>query len=83
MFLVTASPFFLRRAQAYLVTLEQVRSNVVATESGAFDLTGLPDPSTALAQSLINPFIGNIVTGSSNAPKKRAKRLLKESLGSH
>jgi hypothetical protein len=62
MFLVTASPFFLRPAQGYTVTLEQVRSNVVATGSGAFDLTGLPDPGTAFAQSLINPFIGNIVT---------------------
>jgi hypothetical protein len=69
MFLVTASPFFLRPAQAYTVTLERVGfDTVVATGSGAFDLTGLPDPGTAFAQSLINPFIGNIVTGSSNAP---------------
>jgi VPDSG-CTERM motif len=56
-------------AQAgYIVTLRQVGSDVVATGSGAFDLTGLPDPATAFAQSFINPFIGNIVTGSSNAP---------------
>jgi hypothetical protein len=68
MFLVTASPFFLRPAQGYTVTLKQVGFHVVATGSGAFDLTGLPDPGTASAQSLINPFIGNIVTGSSNAP---------------
>lgn len=56
-------------AQAgYIVTLRQVGSDVVATGSGAFDLTGLPDPATAFAQSFINPFIGNIVTGSSNSP---------------
>ena len=38
---VTASLFFVGPAQAYTVTLEQVGSNVVATGSGAFDLTGL------------------------------------------
>ena len=66
---VTASLFSVRPVQAYTVTLEQVGfQTVVATGSGAFDLTGLPDPGTAFAQSLINPFIGNIVTGSSNAP---------------
>jgi hypothetical protein len=37
MFLVTASPFFLRPAQAYTVTLEQVGSNVVANGSGAIN----------------------------------------------
>jgi hypothetical protein len=65
---VTASLFSVRPAQAYTVTLEQVGPNVVATGSGAFDLTGLQDPATALAQSLINPFLGNIITGSSNPP---------------
>ena len=38
---VTASLFSVRPVQAYTVTLEQVGSNVVATGSGAFDLTGL------------------------------------------
>ena len=38
---VTASLFTVRPAQAYLVTLEQVGSNVVATGSGAINLTGL------------------------------------------
>jgi hypothetical protein len=66
--IAVTSLFSVRPVQAYTVTLEQVGSNVVATGSGAFDLTGLPDPATAFAQSLINPFIGNIVTGSSNAP---------------
>jgi hypothetical protein len=34
----------LRPAQAYTVTLQQVGSNVVATGSGAMDLTGLTGP---------------------------------------
>ena len=38
---VTASLFSVRPAQAYTVTLKQVGSNVVATGSGAIDLTGL------------------------------------------
>jgi hypothetical protein len=37
---VTASLFSVRPAQAYLVTLEQVGSNVVANGSGAINLTG-------------------------------------------
>jgi hypothetical protein len=41
MFLVIASLFCVRPAQAYTVTLEQVGSNVVATGSGAINLTGL------------------------------------------
>jgi hypothetical protein len=40
---VTASLFSVRPAQAnYIVTLKQNGPNVVATGSGAFDLTGLP-----------------------------------------
>ena len=38
---VAASLFFVRPAQAYTVTLEQVGSNVVATGSGPINLTGL------------------------------------------
>ena len=38
---VTASLFSVRPAQAYTVTLQQVGSNVVATGSGAINLTGL------------------------------------------
>jgi len=41
MFFVTASPFLVPPVQAYTVTLQQVGSNVVATGSGAIDLTGL------------------------------------------
>ena len=39
--IAVTSLFCVRPAQAYTVTLEQVGSNVVATGSGAFDLTGL------------------------------------------
>jgi hypothetical protein len=39
--IAVTSLFFVRPAQAYTVTLEQVGSNVVATGSGAIDLTGL------------------------------------------
>ena len=38
---VTASLFSIRPAQAYTVTLKQIASNVVATGSGAINLTGL------------------------------------------
>jgi hypothetical protein len=41
MFLVAASLFCIRPVQAYTVTLEQVGSNVVATGSGAINVTGL------------------------------------------
>jgi len=39
--IAVTSLFSVRPVQAYTVTLEQVGSNVVATGSGAFDLTGL------------------------------------------
>ena len=38
---VTASLFSVRPAEAYTVTLQQIGSNVVATGSGAINLTGL------------------------------------------
>ena len=41
MFTAVAAGSFVHSAQAYLVTLEQVGSNVVATGSGPLDLTGL------------------------------------------
>jgi hypothetical protein len=65
---VTASLFSIRPAQAnYIVTLQQVGPNVMATGSGAFDLTGLPVKARGSSQPLIQPFLGNIVTGSSNS----------------
>ena len=65
---VTASLFSTRPAQAnYIVTLKQMGANVVATGSGAFDLTGLPVKARGSSQPLIQPFLGNIVTGSSSS----------------
>jgi len=64
---LTPSLFAVRPAYGnYIVTLQQVGPNVVATGSGSLDLTGLQVPATALAQSGINPFLGNIITGSAN-----------------
>ena len=61
---VTASLFFVRPAQAYLVTLEQVGSNVVATGSGAVNLTGLTKASTPFGgPSAIAANLGFILTG--------------------
>jgi VPDSG-CTERM motif len=45
---------YVRPAQAYTVTLEQIGSNVVATGSGAFDLTGL----TFLTSGQVSGFPG-------------------------
>jgi hypothetical protein len=63
MFLVTASLFFLRPAQAYTVTLEQVGSNVVANGSGAINLTGLGLFVPFAGQAEVNPSAGFIITG--------------------
>jgi len=64
---VTASLFSVRPAQAgYMVTLKQSGQNVVATGSGAFDLTGLTKKG-GRSEALIQPYLGNIVTGSSNS----------------
>jgi protein with PEP-CTERM/exosortase system signal len=63
MFLVTASPFFLRPAQAYTVTLEQVGFNVVANGSGAINLTGLGLFVPFAGQAEVNPSAGFIITG--------------------
>jgi hypothetical protein len=61
---VTASLFSVRPAQAYLVTLEQVGSNVVANGSGAINLTGLTKASTLFrGPSGIEADIGFILTG--------------------
>ena len=51
-------------AQAgYVVTLEEVGSNVVATGSGPLDLTGLSFFETFQAQASVEPFVGGIITG--------------------
>ena len=65
---VTASLFSIRSAQAYTVTLERVGfDTVVATGSGALDLTGLTlQDDDAFGGPAISPFLGNITTGSPN-----------------
>ena len=62
----TASLLILSQpAQAgYIVTLQQVGSNVVATGSGAIDLTGLATPPGSGSKvSYMDPFNGAILTG--------------------
>jgi len=54
-------------AQAgYMVTLQQVGSNVVATGTGAFDLTGLTNGGATGNVPAILPAVAFIVTGLSN-----------------
>jgi hypothetical protein len=50
-------------AQAYTVTLEEVGSNVLATGSGAINLTGLSFVGVAVRLSFIRANIGAIFTG--------------------
>jgi hypothetical protein len=66
--IAVTSLFSVRPAQAYTVTLERVGfDTVVATGSGALDLTGLTlEADDAFGGPGINPFLGNIITGSSN-----------------
>ena len=63
MFLVTASLFSVRPAQAYTVTLEQMGSNVVANGSGAINLIGLGLFVPFAGQAEVNPSAGFIITG--------------------
>src|SRR4051794_25478857 len=69
MFLVTGSLFSARPAQAYMVTLEQMGANVVATGSGAINLTGLT-LSFPGAISFVQVFasLGTIETGALGVP---------------
>ena len=69
--IVIVSVFSVSSAQAFEVTLDQVGSNVVATGSGAFDLTGLIPNGTnltllAVARG-INPMAGVMGIGPSAA----------------
>jgi hypothetical protein len=50
-------------ASPYVVTLEEVGSNVVATGSGAIDLTGLESLIQTTADSSISPCFADIYTG--------------------
>jgi hypothetical protein len=64
---VTESLFFVRPAQGYTITLEQIGSNVVANGSGAINLTGL----TFVVVTTNSPYIygafGKIITGPNGA----------------
>src|ERR1700736_2104802 len=58
-----------RPAQAgYIVTLDQVGPNVVATGSGALDLTGLSYAVTGAGGSGMEPSAAFIITGTYNEP---------------
>jgi hypothetical protein len=64
--IVIAWGLSVRSAQAdpYVVTLQQVGSNVVATGSGALDLSGLIDIGSDFGGPVIGPSLAFIVTGS-------------------
>ena len=51
---------------AYIVTLQEVGANVVATGSGSIDLAGLNSLSIGSAGARIIPSIGQIITGEPN-----------------
>lgn len=53
---------------AYIVTLEQVGSNVVATGNGSIDLTSLTDAGAAAQPSFIRPSFGAVYVGPTAAP---------------
>ena len=55
--------FSVRPAQCFTITLQQVGSNVVATGSGAIDLTGLSFIENGSIGPGINPHVAFIVTG--------------------
>jgi hypothetical protein len=61
--IAVTSLFCVQRAQAFTMTLEQVGSNVVATGSGAINLTGLSFPFLTMTPSGIQANIGYINTG--------------------
>jgi VPDSG-CTERM motif len=59
---VTAPLFFVRPAQAYIVTLHQVGSNVVANGSRAINLTGLTFLFNGGVNAELDPSSGAIIT---------------------
>src|SRR3954468_12417427 len=48
---------------AYIATLAEVGSDVVATGSGSFDTLGLSGPNLALVSTFVQPVFGSIFTG--------------------
>jgi hypothetical protein len=68
MFLVTGSLFSVQPAQAYTVTLQKTGSNVVATGSGAINLTGLTlSFPSAFSGAVVFASVGQIETGPASA----------------
>ena len=61
--IAVTSLFCVRPAEAYTVRLKEVGSNVVATGSGAFNLTGLTFSSTQGCAPFINPSFPGIRLG--------------------
>src|SRR5215468_2499511 len=61
--IAVTSLFSVQSAQAYTVRLKEVGSNVVATGSGAFNLTGLTFSSTQGCAPFINPSFPGIRLG--------------------
>jgi hypothetical protein len=61
--IAVTSLFSVQPAQAYTVTLEQIGANVVATGSGAINLTGLGLFVPFAGQAEVNPSAGFIITG--------------------
>jgi hypothetical protein len=61
--IAVTSLFSIRPVQGFTITMEQMESNVVATGSGAFDLTGLSFMGPGSLGRGINPFIAYLVTG--------------------
>ena len=61
--IAVTSLFCVQPAEAYTITLRQMGANVVATGSGAFDLTGLTFSSTQGAGPFINPSFPGIRVG--------------------
>ena len=60
---ITASLFSVQPAQAFTITLEQMGANVVATGSGAINLTGLTFGGIYGAGVGMSPDLGGIFTG--------------------
>jgi hypothetical protein len=61
--IAVTSLFSVQPAQAYMVTLEQVGANVVATGSGPINLTGLTFVISTVLNAQINPGVAAIGTG--------------------
>ena len=64
---VTASLFCVRPAEAYTITLQQMGSNVVATGSGAINLSGLTFGNSGPDESMIIALDGELLTGPTTA----------------